>query len=152
MKCPFCNDDDTRVTDSRPVEENNSIRRRRQCASCGKRFTTYEQVESLPLIVVKKDNNRESYLRSKLEAGIVRSCHKRPISTEQIATVVEEIETELFNMETREIPTDVIGEIVMRKLKILDPVAYVRFASVYREFKDVNTFMDEIKKFLDTDH
>ncbi len=149
MKCPFCGDEDTRVVDSRPVDEDNTIRRRRQCAACGKRFTTYEKIETLPLIVIKKDNNREPYDRSKLEAGIVRSCHKRPISTAQITRVVDEIETELFNREEREIPTMVIGEIVMDKLKDLDPVAYVRFASVYREFKDVNTFMDELKKFLE---
>ena len=149
MKCPFCSDDDTRVIDSRPVDEDNSIRRRRQCAACGKRFTTYEKIETLPLIVIKKDNNREPYDRSKIEAGIVRSCHKRPISTAQIAKIVDEIETELFNREDREISTMVIGEIVMDKLKDLDPVAYVRFASVYREFKDVNTFMDELKKFLE---
>ncbi len=149
MKCPFCADDDTRVIDSRPVDEDNTIRRRRQCAACGKRFTTYEKIETLPLIVIKKDNNREPYDRSKIEAGIVRSCHKRPISTAQIKQTVDEIETELFNMEDREIPTMVIGEIVMDKLKDLDPVAYVRFASVYREFKDVNTFMDELKKFLE---
>ena len=149
MKCPFCGDEDTRVVDSRPVDEDNTIRRRRQCAACGKRFTTYEKIETLPLIVIKKDNNREPYDRAKLEAGIVRSCHKRPISTAQIAKVVDEIETELFNKEDREIPTMVIGEIVMDKLKDLDPVAYVRFASVYREFKDVNTFMDELKKFLE---
>ena len=149
MKCPFCGDEDTRVVDSRPVDEDNTIRRRRQCAACGKRFTTYEKIETLPLIVIKKDNNREPYDRSKLEAGIVRSCHKRPISTAQITKVVDEIETELFNREEREIPTMVIGEIVMDKLKDLDPVAYVRFASVYREFKDVNTFMDELKKFLE---
>ena len=149
MKCPFCGDEDTRVVDSRPVDEDNTIRRRRQCAACGKRFTTYEKIETLPLIVIKKDNNREPYDRAKLEAGIVRSCHKRPISTAQITRVVDEIETELFNKEDREIPTMVIGEIVMDKLKDLDPVAYVRFASVYREFKDVNTFMDELKKFLE---
>ncbi len=149
MKCPFCGDEDTRVVDSRPVEEDNTIRRRRQCAACGKRFTTYEKSETRPLIVMKKDNNREPYDRSKLEAGIVRSCHKRPISTAQITRVVDEIETELFNKEVREIPTMVIGEIVMDKLKDLDPVAYVRFASVYREFKDVNTFMDELKNFLE---
>ena len=149
MKCPFCGDEDTRVVDSRPVDEDNTIRRRRQCAACGKRFTTYEKIETLPLIVIKKDNNREPYDRAKLEAGIVRSCHKRPISTAQIKRIVDEIETELFNKEDREIPTMVIGEIVMDKLKDLDPVAYVRFASVYREFKDVNTFMDELKKFLE---
>lgn len=149
MKCPFCGDDDTRVIDSRPADDNSSIRRRRQCEACRKRFTTYEKVETLPLIVIKKDNNREPYDRSKIEAGIVRSCHKRPISTAQITAIVDDIETELYNREEREIPTMVIGELVMNKLKDLDPVAYVRFASVYREFKDVNTFMDEIKKILE---
>lgn len=149
MKCPFCGDDDTRVIDSRPADDNTSIRRRRQCEGCHKRFTTYEKVETLPLIVIKKDSNREPYDRSKVEAGIVRSCHKRPISTAQISAIVDDIETELYNREEREIPTMVIGELVMNKLKNLDPVAYVRFASVYREFKDVNTFMDEIKKILE---
>ena len=149
MKCPFCGEEDTRVIDSRPVEDDNTIRRRRLCAGCGKRFTTYERIETLPLIVIKKDNNREPYDRSKIEAGIVRSCHKRPISRAQIGSVVDEIETELFNREEQEISTMVIGELVMNKLKNLDPVAYVRFASVYREFKDVNTFMDELKKILE---
>ncbi len=149
MKCPFCGEEDTRVIDSRPVEDDNTIRRRRLCAGCGKRFTTYERIETLPLIVIKKDNNREPYDRSKIEAGIVRSCHKRPISRAQIGSVVDEIETELFNREEQEISTMVIGELVMNKLKDLDPVAYVRFASVYREFKDVNTFMDELKKILE---
>lgn len=149
MKCPFCGDDETRVIDSRPADDNTSIRRRRQCEGCKRRFTTYEKVETLPLIVIKKDSNREPYNRSKLEAGIVRSCHKRPISTTQITNIVDDIETELYNREEREIPTMVIGEMVMNRLKDLDPVAYVRFASVYREFKDVNTFMDELKKILE---
>lgn len=149
MKCPFCGDDDTRVIDSRPADDNTSIRRRRQCECCKRRFTTYEKVETLPLIVIKKDSNREPYNRSKLEAGIVRSCHKRPISTAQITNIVDDIETELYNREEREVPTMVIGEMVMNRLKDLDPVAYVRFASVYREFKDVNTFMDELKKILE---
>jgi transcriptional repressor NrdR len=149
MKCPFCGDDDTRVIDSRPADDNCSIRRRRQCEACQKRFTTYEKVETLPLIIIKKDNNREPYDRSKIEAGIVRSCHKRPIAAAQITAIVDEIETELYNHEEREIPSMVVGELVMNKLKDLDPVAYVRFASVYREFKDVNTFMDELKKILE---
>lgn len=149
MKCPFCSADDTKVIDSRPADDNSAIRRRRQCEVCGKRFTTYEKVETIPLIVIKKDNNREPYNRQKIEAGIVRSCHKRPISADQIRRLVDEIETEIFNREEREISVNVIGEIVMNKLKNFDPVAYVRFASVYREFKDVNTFMDELKKILD---
>lgn len=147
MKCPYCGKENTRVIDSRPTDDS-SIRRRRQCDECGKRFTTYEKVETLPLIVVKKDNNRESYDREKIVAGIVRSCHKRPISMTQINDMVDDIEGQIFNMEEKEIPTTTIGSIVMDKLKDLDEVAYVRFASVYREFKDVNTFMDEIKKIL----
>ena len=147
MKCPYCGKENTRVIDSRPTDDS-SIRRRRQCDECGKRFTTYEKVETLPLIVVKKDNNREPYDREKIVAGIVRSCHKRPISMTQINDMVDDIEGQIFNMGEKEIPTTTIGSIVMDKLKDLDEVAYVRFASVYREFKDVNTFMDEIKKIL----
>lgn len=147
MKCPYCGKENTRVIDSRPTDDS-SIRRRRQCDECGKRFTTYKKVETLPLIVVKKDNNREPYDREKIVAGIVRSCHKRPISMKQINDMVDDIEGQIFNMEEKEIPTTTIGSIVMDKLKDLDEVAYVRFASVYREFKDVNTFMDEIKKIL----
>ena len=148
MKCPFCNHENTRVIDSRPAEDNNSIRRRRVCDECGKRFTTYEKVETIPLIIIKKDNNREAYDRSKIESGILRACHKRPVSAEQITRLIDEVETEIFNMEEKEISAEVIGELIMNKLKDLDPVAYVRFASVYREFKDVNTFMDELKKVL----
>lgn len=148
MKCPFCSKDNTRVIDSRPADENNSIRRRRQCDECNRRFTTYEKVETIPLVVIKKDNNREPYDRSKIEAGVFRSCHKRPISVDQITALVDEVETQIFNREDKEIPSHVIGEILMDKLKDLDPVAYVRFASVYREFKDVNTFMEELKKIL----
>jgi transcriptional repressor NrdR len=151
MKCPFCNKDNTRVIDSRPADENNSIRRRRQCDECGRRFTTYEKVETIPLVVIKKDNNREPYDRSKIEAGVFRSCHKRPISVDQITNLVDEVETLIFNREDKEIPSHIIGEIVMDKLKDLDPVAYVRFASVYREFKDVSTFMEELKKILEVD-
>ncbi len=149
MKCPFCNKDNTRVIDSRPADENNSIRRRRQCDECHRRFTTYEKVETIPLVVIKKDNNREPYDRSKIEAGVFRSCHKRPISIDQITSLVDEVENSIFIREDKEIPSSVIGEIVMNKLKNLDPVAYVRFASVYREFKDVSTFMDELKKILE---
>ena len=148
MKCPFCNQDNTRVIDSRPVPANNSIRRRRQCDECGKRFTTYEKIETIPLVVIKKDQSREQYDRTKIQDGIMRACYKRPISVEQIEKILDEIETEIFNKEDREIPSTEIGEIVMDKLKDLDAVTYVRFASVYREFKDVNTFMDELKKIL----
>ena len=149
MKCPFCGHENTRVIDSRPAEDNNSIRRRRVCDECDKRFTTYEKVETIPLIIIKKDDNRETYDRSKIEAGVLRACHKRQISANQINQLVDEVETEVFNMEEKEIPSQVIGEIVMNKLKDLEAVAYVRFASVYREFKDINTFMDELKKVLD---
>ena len=149
MKCPFCSSDNTRVIDSRPADDNNSIRRRRLCDACQKRFTTYEKVETIPLIVIKKDNNREQYDRAKIEAGILRACHKRPVSVKEIDKLIDEIETEIFNLEEKEIPSTVIGEIVMDKLKDLEAVAYVRFASVYREFKDINTFMDELKKILD---
>ena len=148
MKCPFCSHENTRVIDSRPAEDNNSIRRRRVCDECGKRFTTYEKIETIPLIIIKKDNNREAYDRSKIEAGVLRACHKRPVSAQQITTLVDEVENEIFNREEREIPSGTIGELVMNKLKDLDAVAYVRFASVYREFKDVSTFMDELKKFM----
>ena len=148
MKCPFCNAVDSKVIDSRPADDNASIRRRRQCIKCNKRFTTYEKLETLPLMVVKKDNTREAYDRAKIEAGIVRSCHKRPVSSHQIEEIVNEIENKVFSMEEREIPTTVIGEMVMNKLKTLDEVAYVRFASVYREFKDVDSFMNEISSLL----
>lgn len=148
MKCPFCGHENTRVIDSRPAEDNNSIRRRRVCDECDKRFTTYEKVETIPLIIIKKDNNRETYDRSKIEGGVLRACHKRPVSARQISELVDAVETEITAREDREVPSAFIGEIVMEKLKDLDAVAYVRFASVYREFKDVNTFMDELKKVL----
>ena len=149
MKCPYCGNPDTRVIDSRPAEDGSSIRRRRSCDTCGKRFTTYEKVETIPLIVIKKDNNREQYDRGKIEKGILQACYKRPVPAEVIRKTVEQIETGIFNREEKEIPSKVIGEIVMHKLKDLDEVAYVRFASVYREFKDVNTFMEELKSILD---
>ena len=148
MKCPFCGHENTRVIDSRPAEENNSIRRRRACDECGKRFTTYEKVETIPLIVTKKDNNRESYDHSKIEGGLLRACHKRPVSAQQITALVDEVESDIFNRGEKEISSQMVGELLMNRLKELDAVAYVRFASVYREFKDVNTFMDELKKLL----
>lgn len=149
MKCPYCNYADTRVIDSRPAEDGTSIRRRRSCDECGKRFTTYEKVETIPLIIIKKDNNREQYNRSKIEAGVLRACYKRPVSAEEIQRTIDAVETEIFKREEKEISSNIIGELVMEKLKDLDAVAYVRFASVYREFKDVNTFMAELKKILD---
>ena len=149
MRCPYCNQDNTRVVDSRPVEENNSIRRRRMCDACGRRFITYEKVETIPLIVIKKDQNREQYDRGKIEAGILRACYKRPVPVERINSTIDAIEAKIFNTEDREISSSKIGEIVMEELKNLDEVAYVRFASVYREFKDVNTFMKELSKLLE---
>ena len=148
MKCPYCNEDDTKVIDSRPADDNCSIRRRRQCELCGKRFTTYEKLETMPLMVIKKDNSRETYDRSKIESGVIRSCHKRPVSTQQINAMIDDIENKIFNLEEKGVATSVIGELVMGSLKDLDEVAYVRFASVYREFKDVNTFMEELGKLL----
>ena len=148
MKCPYCGNPDTRVIDSRPAEDGTSIRRRRSCDSCEKRFTTYEMVETIPLIIIKKDNNREQYNRGKIERGVLRACYKRPVSAEDIQKTVNSIESKVFSMEEKEIPSYMIGEIVMDELKKLDEVAYVRFASVYREFKDINTFMDELKKIL----
>ncbi len=149
MKCPFCNEEDTRVIDSRPADEGASIRRRRECEHCKKRFTTYEKLESIPLVVIKKDSTRESFDRSKIEKGLYMSCTKLPISVDEIGNLVDEVENEVFNMGEKEVASTAIGEMVMDKLKKLNPVAYVRFASIYREFKDVNTFMDEIKKVLD---
>lgn len=119
------------------------------CDECGKRFTTYEKVETIPVIIIKKDNNRETYDRSKIEAGVLRACHKRPVSASAITQLVDEVETEIFNLEEKEVPSQVVGELVMNKLKSLEAVAYVRFASVYREFRDVNTFLEELKKVLE---
>ena len=149
MRCPFCNKDNTKVIDSRPVEDTNSIRRRRMCESCGKRFTTYEKVETIPLSVIKKDQTREQYDRAKIQDGILRACYKRPIPIEKIEMIMDSIEGDIFDSADREIASTRIGEIVMEHLKDLDAVAYVRFASVYREFKDVSTFMDELKKFME---
>ena len=141
MRCPYCGSENSRVVDSRPAEDNNAIRRRRQCDECGKRFTTYEKIETEPLSVIKKDKTRQLYDRSKIRNGIVQSCHKLSVSMGQI-------ETKIYNMGTREVESSVIGEMVMDKLKDLNEVAYVRFAAIYREFKDVNTFMSELKKLL----
>ena len=149
MNCPYCNASDTKVIDSRPAEDN-SIRRRRQCDRCGRRFTTSEKLETIPFMVIKKDNTRELYNRSKIEDGVLRSCHKRPVSPQQIEHLVNEVENEIMAREEREISTTFIGELVMSKLKSLDEVAYVRFASVYRQFKDVHTFMEELGKILES--
>ncbi len=146
MKCPYCASDKIKVLDSRPTEENNAIRRRRACDSCSKRFTTYETIESLPIIVIKKDNTREIYNRQKILDGLVRSCHKRPVSLNEIEALTNEIENKIYNSLKKEINSYEIGEMVMDGLRELDEVAYVRFASIYREFRDINSFMTEIIK------
>ena len=148
MKCPYCMSENTRVIDSRPADDNTSIRRRRMCDDCNKRFTTYEKVETIPLIVVKRDDTREQYDRSKIEKGVLRACHKTAVSANEMTTVIDEIESEIFAKEEKEIHSKEIGEMVMKHLQRLNPVAYVRFAAVYKEFKDVETFMSELKKFL----
>lgn len=148
MRCPYCNEDALKVIDSRPVEEGNSIRRRRECENCKKRFTTYEKIEQVSMMVVKKDNTREFFDREKLLKGIVRSCEKRPISMQQMEDIVSEVERDLMNLMQQEIDSKSIGEIVMEKLKEIDEVSYVRFASVYRQFKDINSFFDELKKIM----
>lgn len=148
MKCPFCENEETKVVDTRPTDEGHTIRRRRECMSCGKRFTTYEKVENIQLIVVKKDKTREVFDRAKMLNGIIRACEKRPVSLKDIERITDNIEKKLQNSLENEITSDRIGELVMEELKNLDDVAYVRFASVYRQFKDINTFMDELKKLI----
>jgi len=148
MKCPYCEYQESKVVDSRPTDEGQAIRRRRECISCGKRFTTYEKIEELPIVVVKKDGNRQVYDRNKLMNGIIKACEKRPVSMSSIEQIVDDIEKTIFNSLENEITSTQIGELVMNKLKDLDEVAYVRFASVYRQFKDVNSFMEELKKIL----
>ncbi|KAF1084822.1 Transcriptional repressor NrdR [Sporotomaculum syntrophicum] len=148
MRCPYCGTADSRVLDSRPSEEGNAVRRRRECGECGKRFTTYERVDELPLIVVKKDGRRELFDRRKLLAGLTTACQKRTISTNSLEQMVEEIERDLRNTAEREVPSSAIGEQVMMRLRNLDEVAYVRFASVYHEFRDVQGFMREIEQLL----
>ena len=151
MKCPYCGFDESKVIDSRPVEENSSIRRRRECLKCNKRFTTYEIIESLPIIVIKKDKSRETFNRDKLMTGLLRACEKRPVSFDTLDNMIDEIEIIIQNSLDREVSSERIGELVMEKLKKIDEVAYVRFASVYRQFKDINTFMNELNKLLRED-
>ena len=151
MKCPFCGFEESKVIDSRPTDEGQRIRRRRECLSCGKRFTTYEIIESLPIIVIKKDKSREAFNRDKLMTGLLRACEKRPVSIDTLDNMIDEIETVLQNSLDREVSSEKIGELVMEKLKTIDEVAYVRFASVYRQFKDINTFMRELSKLLEND-
>ena len=148
MKCPFCSHPESKVVDSRPAEEGASIRRRRECLSCGKRFTTYETVESLPMVVVKKDGSRQSFERRKVLGGMIRACEKRPVPLAELEKIAEEIEQDLQNSMEREVSTEAIGERVMDRLRSVDQVAYVRFASVYRQFKDIDTFMAELNKLL----
>ena len=151
MKCPFCSFEESKVIDSRPTDEGQRIRRRRECFSCGKRFTTYEIIESLPIIVIKKDKSRETFNRDKLMTGLLRACEKRPVSIDTLDNMIDEIETTLQNSLDREVSSEKIGQLVMEKLKKIDEVAYVRFASVYRQFKDINTFMRELNKLLASD-
>lgn len=148
MKCPYCEYPESKVVDSRPTDEGQAIRRRRECISCAKRFTTYEKIEEIPTIIVKKDGNRQSYDRNKLMNGIIKSCEKRPVSMAVIEDMVDDIEKTISNSMKNEITSIEIGELIMEKLKDVDEVAYVRFASVYRQFKDVNSFMEELKKLL----
>ena len=148
MKCPYCGYSESEVIDSRPADENSSIRRRRECLSCGKRFTTYETVESLPMVVVKKDGSRQSFDRRKVLGGMIRACEKRPVPLADLEKIAEEIEQDLQNSMEREVSTETIGEKVMERLRNVDQVAYVRFASVYRQFKDIDTFMAELNKLL----
>lgn len=146
MKCPYCGYSESKVIDSRPTDEGERIRRRRECLNCAKRFTTYEVIETVPVVVVKKDKSREAFDRNKLLNGLLRACEKRPVPLETLERIVDEIETLLQNSLDREVPSTLIGTYAMDKLKKVDEVAYVRFASVYREFKDINTFMDELNK------
>ena len=148
MKCPYCSYEESKVIDSRPTDEGERIRRRRECLNCQKRFTTYEIIESLPIVVIKKDKSREVFNRDKLVNGMLKACEKRPVSINDIERAVDDIEAKLQNSLDREVTSDAIGELVMDKLKSLDEVAYVRFASVYRQFKDISTFMDELSKLL----
>ncbi len=148
MKCPFCGYEESKVIDSRPTDEGERIRRRRECLKCTKRFTTYELIESLPIIVIKKDGSREVFDRQKLMTGMLRACEKRPVSIETLDHIIDNIETVIQNNLDREVNSDKIGQLVMEQLKDIDEVAYVRFASVYRQFKDINTFMDELNKLL----
>ncbi|MBE6781207.1 MAG: transcriptional regulator NrdR [Ruminococcaceae bacterium] len=150
MKCPFCGYEESKVIDSRPTDEGERIRRRRECLQCARRFTTYEIIESLPIIVIKKDKTRQAFSREKVLNGMIRACEKRPVSLDTLEKAIDEIETEIQNTLDREVSSEKIGELVMEKLKDIDEVAYVRFASVYRQFRDINTFMDELNKLLNT--
>ena len=149
MKCPYCGYDESKVIDSRPTDEGERIRRRRECLKCGKRFTTYEVIETVPVVVIKRDKSRETFDRNKLLCGLLRACEKRPVSLDTLERAVDEIQNTLQNSLDREIPSTVIGKLAMDKLKNIDEVAYVRFASVYRQFKDINTFMEELSRMIE---
>ncbi|ACM60608.1 transcriptional repressor NrdR [Caldicellulosiruptor bescii] len=148
MRCPFCGYEDSKVVDTRPTNEGKTIKRRRECLKCQKRFTTYEKIEKQPILVIKKDNRREEFDRNKILNGIIKACQKRPVSIEQMNKIVDEIENEIYNSMREEISSREIGEMVMEKLKKIDEISYVRFASVYRQFKDINTFIEELQKLL----
>ena len=148
MKCPFCECEESKVIDSRPTDEGNRIRRRRECVNCGKRFTTYEIIETTPIVVIKKDKSRELFDREKLMTGLLRACQKRPVSVDMLDRMITEIEQNCCNSLDREVHSDKIGEMVMERLKVVDEVSYIRFASVYRQFSDVDSFMDELKNIL----
>lgn len=148
LRCPFCGYEESKVVDSRSTEDENAIRRRRECLKCGKRYTTYEKIDDVPILVIKKDLSRELFDKSKIVNGLIKACQKRPVSRMQIEAIADEVEKSINNKMLTEIKSDAIGEIIMDKLKTLDEVAYVRFASVYRQFTDINTFMDEIKKLM----
>lgn len=146
MRCPFCGYEESKVVDSRATEDENAIRRRRECLKCGKRYTTYEKIDDVPILVIKKDSSRELFDKSKIVNGLIKACQKRPVSRMQIEAIADEVEKSISNKMLTEVKSDAIGELIMDRLKKLDEVAYVRFASVYRQFTDINTFMDEIKK------
>ncbi|NLJ30245.1 MAG: transcriptional regulator NrdR [Clostridiales bacterium] len=150
MRCPYCGHSESKVIDSRPTDEGERIRRRRECLKCSKRFTTYEVIETVPIVVIKKDRSREAFDRNKLLNGLLRACEKRPISLDTLESIVDEIESMLQNSLDREVPSSLIGKYAMDKLKNVDEVAYVRFASVYRQFKDINTFMDELNRIMES--
>lgn len=148
MKCPYCGYEESKVVDSRSTEDSTAIRRRRECLSCNKRYTTYEKVEDIPILVIKKDSSREYFDKSKMINGLIKACQKRPVSRLQIEEIADDVEKQLSNQMMTEVKSDLIGEIIMKKLKEVDEVSYVRFASVYRQFKDINTFMEEIKNLM----
>lgn len=149
MRCPYCDNDDSKVVDSRPTDENRTIRRRRECINCKRRFTTYERIEEVPIVIIKKDGFIEAFDRNKILRGMIRACEKRPVPLSKIEESVDNIEKKIYNSLDKEIKSEVIGELVMEELKKIDEVSYVRFASVYRQFKDLNSFMDELKSILD---